>query len=125
MRIEGIENLSNVKYAKPIVGFIIEQYDEDVYITEVESNIIKINEDTYAIYSNWEESELIDEHNQDIFEGLVTEVPLGWREYIDSKKWIEENGIDSFEDYLEDVLYEYTDIEYKDSIDNYNFYALS
>lgn len=125
MKIDGIENLSNVKYIRPVVGFVINNYDDEVYITELDNNIIQINDDTYAIYYGHQEYELIDEHNNNIFEGLVTEVPIGWREYIDSKKWVEENGIEDFTDYLEDVLYEYTNIEYVECVDGYNFYALS
>lgn len=124
MKIEGIENISNVGLAKVIVEFVLDYYeDKDVEIEEVDSNTFSINGDNYALYTEQEQDDLIDDFNTESFEDAVCQVPRDWRPYINKSKWIDDNGISDFEDYWGQTNYDFG-LEYVTRIDGVNVYKL-
>ncbi len=124
MKIEGIENISNVGLAKVIVEFVLDYYeDKDVEIEEVDSNMFSINGDNYALYTEQEQDDLIDDFNTELFQDAVCQIPHDWRSYVNKNKWIDDNGISDFEDYWEQTNYDFG-LEYVTRIDGVNIYKL-
>ena len=124
MKIEGIENIRNVDFAKVIVEFVLDYYEgKNVNVEELDSNTISINEDRYAMYTEREQDNLIDSFNNDRFSDAVLDVPADWREYINKKQWIDDNGILDFEDYWEGMDFDEC-LDYVTRIDGVYIYKL-
>lgn len=122
MKIEGIENISNVGLAKVIVEFVLDYYeDKDIEIEEVDSNMFSINGDNYALYTEQEQDDLIDDFNTELFQDAVCTIPKDWRIYVNKSKWIDDNGISDFEDYWDQTNFDFG-LEYVTRIDGVNIY---
>lgn len=123
MKIEGIDNIGNSYYIKPILQFILDDYEGiDVEIEEVDDHTFSINDQEYAIFSMDEQDDLIENFNVDYFEESVYEVPENWRKYIDKDKWIDDNGIVEFEDYWDQT--NDSTIAYVARIEGYYIYKI-
>ena len=124
MKIEGIENIGNIDLAKVVVEFVLDYYEgKDVEVEEIDSNIFSINEDRYAMYTENEQDDLIDSFNNDLFSDAILDVPAAWRQYINKKEWIDNNGISEFEDYWEGMDFDEC-LDYVARIDRVYIYKL-
>lgn len=124
MKIEGLENISNVDFVKVIVEFILDNYEgENIEVEEINSNTFSIDNDEYVLYTEREEYNLIDSFNDEEFSDAIMNVPKDWRAYINKNKWIDDNGISDFEDYLESMDFDKLPT-YVTEIDGVNIYRL-
>jgi len=122
--ITGIENLDK-SLRKAVLAFIAENYDMDEPIEieeEYDEDIIVINSDRYYVITGSEANDLLDEYNDELFSEEFRNATSKQLDYVDKEKWIEDNGLDDFKDYLEKVLDEYpSDPNYTNG---YYFYSL-
>lgn len=128
MTIKGLENIYNRAVARAILSFI---YDN---ITDVEEvNIIEeggdeyeyiINDDHYLIISTDDEYNVIDNFNEDEYNGaLYGNVSEEWRPYLNKDKWIEENGIGEIEEWW-DAMHSTTVLKYITRYGDMNIYVI-
>lgn len=124
MKIEGIENISNINFTKVIVEFILDNYEgEDIEVEEIDSNTFSINGDKYAIYTEEEEDDLIDSFNEEQFSSAIMDIPANWRAYINKNKWIDDYGASDFGDYWEGMDFDEL-LTYVVRINGVNIYRL-
>lgn len=122
--ITGIENLPRTKQ-KAVLEFIFSEFDLDeaIKIDEENNGIILINDHRYFVIHPYEEQELIDDVNDDRFEEAFENLSEEQRNYVDRNRWIEDNGLQDFVEYLK---YELDETPAEDYVcaDGYHFYEL-
>ena len=121
--ITGIENFSP-KLQKAILSCISSLFDmsEDVEVEEYDDNIIQINDTKFYVIDDYEQQLKIHRYNSDrmlvFFDGVTQEQ----YKYIDEDEWLEKNGIQTFEEWLEEnTKWSVDDCDYYGS---YNFYEI-
>ena len=122
--ITGIENLSRTKQ-KAVLEFISSELNlnKDINIEEEDENIIVINNNRYFIINSYEENILIDNVNNDKFNAAFENLSEEQKSYVDMDRWIEDNGLSDFIEYLTHELNEIPSEDYL-TFNGYHFYEL-
>lgn len=122
--ITGIENIKDARLQKAVLEFIANTVDltEDIEIEFDGENTLEINgSNVYAITDN-EQKKKIARYNRDRFEAYFDDLSNEQLAYVDEDQWIEDYGIESFTEYLEeDIGWTVDDSNYYGS---YNFYEV-
>lgn len=121
--IRGIEDL-DTSLQRAVLGCIVQNFDmaDDIDIEEVDEYIISINDIDYYVITDDDAQKILTTYNtgmwEDFCEGITSEQMV----YMNRDAWMEDNAIDRFDEYLEQVL-QYRVAE-SDYFGNYNFYEI-
>ena len=121
--ITGIENFGS-SLQKAILNCIATLFDvsEDIEVEEVKDHIIKIDDIQYYIITEDDQQRILTDHNSAIFMEEFDGLSDYQLEYVDRDKWIEDNGVETFQEWLEDVIgYTVRDVDY---YGGFNFYEI-
>jgi len=121
--IEGIENFES-GLQKAILEFIATNVDmsEDIEVTEVDENVISINDIKFYVITDAEEKGILAKYNKEQFDDFFENLDNQQLQYIDNDLWEEDYAVTDFKEWLREET-KWT-VDDKDYYGNYNFYEV-
>lgn len=122
----NIKDIYDRKLIKAILAYISNYYDiieEDITVEPSgDDYTYYIGDESYFIIDSCAEDSILEDFNDEYFRNSMHKY-IDIMEYINKDLWISKNGLENFDDYIEQ---EYDrSVSYEDTINGYNFYLIT